>query len=83
MECSGVNTGIGSESGHCLRFSETEQNYNGYSIGSPRLEYEISFAFRVPSEFGFATEALTLRSGQNTLRSNYGKISVEGDLQTP
>ena len=24
-----------------------------------------------------------MRSGQNTLRSDYGKINVEGDLQTP
>ena len=26
---------------------------------------------------------MTLRSGQNSLLSDYGKINVEGDLQTP
>ena len=82
IECKGINTGVGSASGHCLRFSPPEEHYNGYTLSSPVLTYEIKITFSVPSQFGKAVETITLNSGTTSGRSQYGRVQLTGELAT-
>ena len=41
--CAAISWEMGSESAHCLRFSEKEKRYKGYTMSSPILDYEMRF----------------------------------------
>ena len=71
---------MGSESAHCLRFSEKEKRYKGYTMSSPILDYEMRFQFGVPSEFGHMVEQISLHGGESNSRSDYGRVTLLGEL---
>ena len=47
------------------------------------LMYSMTFTFSVPSKWGKQIETVSLTSAQHTARSNYGKVTLVGDLLTP
>ena len=77
-----VNTGVGSGSAHCLRFSRDLDKYEAYSMGPPTLIYTITVHFKVEGKYGTAEQKLTLGNGHLSGRTDVAYANVVGDLLT-
>ena len=77
-----INTGMGSGSAHCLRFSPDLEKYEAYSMGVATLTYTITVHFKVEGKYGTAEQKLTLGNGVLSGRTDVAKANVVGDLLT-